>query len=209
MKYSPLLLVLFMLIAPVLHAAESEQFTQRVRATGMLQDQESILLGSNVYFYPRKKGLGLLGGGNKRIKGQIVLTEQALSILEWQRIAKVYHVIHHEKYSDMQSVELRGGSLVTRLVTQNKSTGVFNSFEIMDSRNSMTANPEKMRNARQIIQQGIAGLEVRSTSQDTQQVQHNSQADGDSLEARIQRLENALIESAADDDKECNCECPQ
>ncbi len=209
MKYSPLLLILFILITPVLQATESEQFTQRVRATGVLQDQESILLGSNVYFYPRKKGLSLLGGGNKRVKGQIILTEQALSVLEWQRIAKVYQVIHHEKYTDMQSVEIRGGSLVTRLVTQNKSTGTYNSFEIMDSRNSMTANSDKMDKARQIIQQGIRGQDVRSASQDTPPVQRHSQQDVESLETRIQRLENALMKSAADDAEECNCECPQ
>ena len=168
MKYSTLLLVLFMLAAPVIQAAESEQFTQRVRATGILQDQETILLGSNVYFYPRKKGLGLLGGSKKRIKGQIVLTEQALTVLEWQRMAKVYEVIHHEKYSDMESVEITGGALLTRLVTQNKSAGTYNSFEIMDSRNAVTANPDKMRKAREIIQQGIDGVEINPVSQQVQ-----------------------------------------
>ena len=70
----------------------------------------------------------------------------------------------------------------------------------------MTANPDKMRKAREIIQQGIDGVEIKPVSQ---QVQPDNEYDIESLETRIQRLENALNKSAVDHDKECNCECPQ
>lgn len=207
MKYSVFLLLI--LVVTVTQAATDEELIQKVRATGIVQAQESILLASNVYFYPRRKGLGLMGGTKKRTKGQIILTAQALSVLEWQRLAKKYEVIHHELYADMRSVELVGGSLVARLVTQNQSTGIYNSFEIMDSRNSVTANPEKMRKAKQIIQQGISGLEIETVSQNTEQTSRQEHQAMESLEARIQRLEKMLNQSALQQQDECNCECPQ
>jgi glycerol-3-phosphate cytidylyltransferase-like family protein len=195
---------------PVL--AQDDKFDQRVIATGLVDSADSILFSSNVYFYPRKKGMSLLGGG-KRIKGQFVLTDNSLAVLEWDRWDKTYEIIHQENYQALNSVEIAGGSLVIRLVTETKQSGRHNSFEIMDGRNAVTANIDKTRKAKDIVMAGMRGLDVEtvamsdddlmavSTKQQEQQMQ--------TLEERLERLEKAVNLQRSEDSQECDCKCPQ
>jgi|GEM_PF-525200 hypothetical protein len=192
--------------------AQDDKFEQRVILTGLVSDVDSILFSSHVYFYPRKKGLSLLGGG-KRIKGQFVLTDDSLAVLEFDRWNKVYEIIHQQKYEDIDSVEILGGSVVIRLVTKTKKTGKYNSFEIMDGRNSVSANSEKTRKAKNIIMAGMRGFDVQSVAMSDDDLIAVSAKQQDqqmqSLEERIQRLERAANQPSAESDYECDCKCAE
>lgn len=203
---------LFIICLTVVAHAQDGKFEQRVIATGLVSDADSILFSSHVYFYPRKKGLSLLGGG-KRIKGQFVLTDVSLAVLEFDRWNKTYEIIHQESYEDMDSVEISGGSVVIRLVTETKNTGKYNSFEIMDGRNSVTANSEKTRKAKDIIIAGMRGFDVQSVAMSDEELIAISTKQQDqqmqSLEERIQRLERAVNQPSAENSNECDCKCAE
>ena len=203
---------LFIICLTVVAHAQDGKFEQRVIATGLISDADSILFSSHVYFYPRKKGLSLLGGG-KRIKGQFVLTDVSLAVLEFDRWNKTYEIIHQESYEDMDSVEISGGSVVIRLVTETKNTGKYNSFEIMDGRNSVTANSEKTRKAKDIIIAGMRGFDVQSVAMSDEELMAISTKQQDqqmqSLEERIQRLERAVNQPSAENSNECDCKCAE
>ena len=77
-------------------ANDDPNFSERVRENGIVKDTESILLSSNVYFYPNKNGFGLLSGGGKRTKAYIVFTENGYAVVDWSRKQKAYEVVHQE-----------------------------------------------------------------------------------------------------------------
>lgn len=210
-----IVLFLFVLCFCLINSASAEhdeEFFDKVRASGVISDQESIMLSSNVYFYPNKKGHGLFsGGGNKREKGHIVFTENGLSVISWSRKLKAYEVLHSENYSELGSTDVSGNSPMVRLVTQTKSSGNYNSFELMDSRNALTPNVNKTKQARKIVKAGIEGLDVKQIASveslsgaEVAMQQQKMQA----LEERIQRLENANVKTQAAE-KECDCKCEQ
>ena len=190
-------------------ADDEAEFFEKVRASGVVNDSESILLSSNVYFYPNKKGHGILAGGKDREKGHIVFTENAFSVISWSRRNKAYEVIHKESYSELASTDISGNSPMVRLVTKTKESGKYNSYELMDSRNALTPNTHKTKEARSLVEAGIEGLDVKqvSTVKDLSSVEVAMQKQRmQDLEERIQRLENgdATPQQAQ---SECDCKC--
>jgi hypothetical protein len=193
-------------------AEHDEAFFEKVRASGVIDSDESVLLSSNVYFYPNKKGHGLFSGGKGREKGHIVFTENGFSVISWSRKQKAYEVLHSENYSELATTDVTGNSPMIRLVTQTKSSGKYNSYELMDSRNSFTPNVNKTKEARKIVRAGIDGLDVKqvasvkdlSVAEVAMQKQRMHE-----LEERIQRLENANSGSNQALDNECDCKCEQ
>jgi len=193
------------------YAEHGEEFFDKVRASGVVNNNESILLSSNVYFYPNKKGHGLFSGGKAREKGHIVFTENGFTVISWSRKQKAYEVLHSENYSELASTDISGNSPMVRLVTQTKSSGKFNSYELMDSRNALTPNVNKTKEARKIVSAGIEGLDVKqvATVKDLSVAEVAVQKQRmQELEERIQRLENASSGVQAKED-ECDCKCEQ
>ncbi|MFK7794959.1 MAG: hypothetical protein AB8B89_06405 [Gammaproteobacteria bacterium] len=198
----------------VAQAGDDEEFFEKVRASGVVNDNESILLSSNVYFYPNKKGHGVLsGGGSNREKGHIVFTENMLSVISWSRRNKAYEVIHQESYSELTSTDISGNAPMVRLVTQSKESGKYNSYELMDSKNAFTPNSHKTKEARSLIKAGIEGLDVKevATVKDLSSVEVAMQKQRmQELEERIQRLENgseATPSSNQQSESGCDCKC--
>ncbi len=195
-------------------AEHDEEFFEKVRASGVIDDNESVVLSSNVYFYPNKKGHGLFsGGGNKREKGHIVFTENGFSVISWSRRQSTFEVLHSEDYSQLASTQVSGNSPMVRLVTETKSSGNYNSYEIMDSRNALTPNVSKTKEARKIIKAGIEGLDVKqvATARDITVAEAAVQQQRmQELEERIQRLENVNSGTAVQaKESECECKCDQ
>jgi hypothetical protein len=191
-------------------ADDDAEFFEKVRASGVVTDSESILLSSNVYYYPNKKGHGILAGGNDREKGHIVFTENALSVISWSRRNKAYEVLHSERYSDLASTDISGNSPMVRLITQTKSSGKYNSYELMDSRNAFTPNSHKTKEARSLVKAGIEGLDVKqvATVKDLSSVEVALQKQRmQELEERIQRLENGDATASQSAESECDCKC--
>jgi len=192
-------------------ANDDAEFYEKVRASGVVEGNESILLSSNVYFYPNKKGHGILAGGNGREKGHIIFTENALSVISWSRRNKTYVVLHNENYSDLASTNVSGNSPMVRLVTKSKADGKYNSYELMDSRNALTPNSHKTKQARSLVKAGIDGLDVKQvvSVKDVSSVEVAMQKQRmQELEERIQRLENGGGTTQASD-SECDCKCAQ
>ena len=191
------------------YANDEAEFLDRVHASGVLSDQESVLLHSNVYFYPNKKGHGILSAGKKREKGHIIFTENGYSVISWKRREKAFEVLHSENYSELESTDISGNSPMVRLVTETKQTGNYNSFELMDTRNALTPNVNKTKEARKIVAAGIQGLDVAevatapSLSAAEAVMQKERMQD---LEDRIKRLENANTPAS---NSECDCKCEQ
>jgi hypothetical protein len=204
-----MILLVFCCFFTYAHADEDAEFFEKVRASGIVSDNESILLSSNVYFYPNKKGHGILAGGNDREKGHIVFTENTLSVISWSRRDKAYEVIHRESYSELSSTGVSGNAPMVRLVTQTKASGKYNSYELMDSRNAFTPNSHKTKEARSLVKAGIEGLDVKdvATVKDVSSVEVAMQKQRmQDLEERIQRLEGGNVPSQAAE-SECDCKC--
>ncbi len=195
-------------------ANDDKNFPEKIRASGIVDESESILLSSNVYFYPNKKGHGLFsGGGKKRSKGYIVFTENGFAVVSWSRRNKQYEPIHQEKYIDLATVDVAGNSPMLRLVTETKSTGKYNSYEIMDGRNALTPNVGKTEEAHKLVSVGISGEDVRAAAaaSDLSTVEINLQKQRmQELEERIAKLEKAEEPAPeALSSTECDCKCPQ
>ena len=176
-------------------ANDDPSFSERVRANGIVNEAESILLSSNVYFYPNKNGFGLLSGGGKRTKAYIVFTENGFAVVDWRRKQKAYEIIHQEVYSDVASADVTGNSPFLRLVTESKASGKFNSYEIIDGKNAITPNVVKTREAQKLLIAGIKGYDVKdaASASDLSTVEiADQQARLQQLEARITRLEQEL-----------------
>ena len=198
-------------------ANDDPEFAERVRANGIVSESESILLSSNVYFYPDKKGFGLLSGGNERSKGYIVFTENGLAVVSWSRKRKAYEVLHQEAYTELASAEIKGNSPFLRLVTESKASGIFNSYEIIDGRNAITPSAIKTNEAHKLINAGIKGYDVKSaaTSSDLSTVEiANQKRRMQELEERIARLEQEQTteqkqgDVTSKENTECDCKCP-
>ena len=194
-------------------ANDDPNFSERVRANGIVKDTESILLSSNVYFYPNKKGFGLLSGGGKRTKAYIVFTENGYAVVDWSRKQKAYEVMHQEAYSEVASADVTGNSPFLRLVTESKASGKFNSYEIIDGKNAITPSVIKTKEAHKLITAGIKGYDVKeaasasdlSTAEIADQKRRMQE-----LEDRIARLEKGQgDETASTSNPECDCKCPQ
>ncbi len=187
-----------------------QNFLKKCVPAELVNDSESILLSSNVYFYPNKKGHGILaGGGSDREKGHIVFTENALSVISWSRRNKTYEVIHRESYSELASTDVSGNSPMVRLVTQTQQSGKYNSYELMDSRNALTPNSHKTKEARSLVKAGIEGLDVKqvATVKDVSSVEVAMQKQRmQELEERVQRLESGNV-SSKPAESECDCKC--
>ena len=205
--------IIFLLLSCIFisaQAGDEAEFFEKVRASGVVNDSESILLSSNVYFYPNKKGYGILaGGGSNREKGHIIFTENALSVISWGRRNKAYEVLHRESYSELASTDISGNAPMVRLVTQTKQSGKYNSYELMDSKNAFTPNSHKTKEARSLVKAGIEGLDVKevATVKDLSSVEVAMQKQRmQELEERIQRLESGSAASQAVE-PECDCKC--
>ena len=193
-------------------ASDDPAFSERVRASGIVSETESILLSSNVYFYPNKKGFGLLSGGNKRAKGYIVFTEIGFSVVTWSRKEKAYVILYQETYKELASTSVAGNSPFLRLVTESKVSGKFNSFEILDSKNAITPNVVKTNEAQKLVMAGIKGYDVKSVASasdlSTLEIANQKQRMQE-LEERIARLEQGEGKtSVKQEDPECDCKCP-
>ena len=198
-------------VTPLVYAEHDAEFFEKVRVSGVINNDESILLSSNVYFYPNKKGHGLFSGGKGREKGHIVFTENGFSVISWSRRQKAYEVLHSENYSELSATEITGNAPMIRLVTQTKSSGKYNSYELMDSRNALTPNVNTTKEARKIVSAGIEGLDVKevATVKDLSVAEVSMQKQRmQELEERIQRLENANTGTQTVE-KECDCKCEQ
>ena len=208
-----IVLLLFTLLSIATFANDDPKFAQQIRSDGVVSENESILLSSNVYFYPNKKGYGLLSGGNKRSKGYVVFTENGFAVVSWSRRKKAYEVLHQETYADLASTDIAGNSPMLRLVTESKSSGKFNSYEIMDGRNALTPNVVKTKEAHKLITAGIKGYDVKgaATASDLSTVEIADQKRRmQELEERIARLEQGdNVESSNNTESECDCKCPQ
>lgn len=201
--YSIIFVVICSVFSIVL-ADDNAKFYEQVHASGVIGENESILLASDVYFYANKKGHSILSGGKSRKKGHIVFTENGFAVISWSRKNKAYEVLHSESYSELASFDVSGNSPMVRLVTQTKASGKFNSYELMDSRNAFTPNTNKTQQARKIIGAGIQGLNVTEVAS-AAEVAMNKQRMQE-LEERIQRLENANTSSDSVE-QECDCKC--
>ena len=196
-------------LLPLVHADDNAEFFEEVRASGVVNKNESILLSSNVYFYPNKKGHGLLSGGKGREKGHIVFTENGFSVISWSRKQKAYEILHSENYSELASTNVSGNSPLVRLVTETKASGKYNSYELMDTRNALTPNVNKTNQARKLVMAGIEGLDVKKVASvkdlSVAEVALQNQRMQE-LEDRIQKLEsaNAPVEPT---ESECDCKC--
>lgn len=211
---------LFLLLILCINLAWSidEDFEGTLKDSGLLSADDTVLLSSNTYFYEDKKGFSVLSGGKERVKAYIVLTQDALYVIDWSRRKKAYVTVHHEPYKDLSSVEIAGGSFAVRLVTKQRGSDKFNSYEIVDGRNALGTNPEKTREAKTIIAAGIQGYDVEAVAaannpgpKDILEQERTLQT----LEERIQRLEELQAATAIQDTKEtgenvpaCNCVCP-
>lgn len=195
------------------YANDDPAFSERVRANGIVSETESILLSSNVYFYPNKKGFGLLSGGNKRAKGYIVFTENGFSVATWSRKEKAYVILHQEAYTELASTSVAGNSPFLRLVTESKATGKFNSYEILDGKNAVTPNVVKTKEAQKLVVAGIKGFDVKNaaSASDLSTVEiANQKQRMQELEERIARLERDVGKtSVKQEGPECDCKCPQ
>ena len=204
-----IILLLFCCFFTSVQADDDAEFYEKVRASGIVNDDESILLSSNVYFYPNKKGHGILAGGTDREKGHIVFTENTLSVISWSRRHKAYEIIHREDYSELASTDISGNAPMVRLVTKNKASGNHNSYEFMDSRNAFTPNVHKTKEARSLVDAGIEGLDVKQVAavKDVASVEVAMQKQRmQELEERIQRLEKGGAASQPLE-SECDCKC--
>ena len=213
MKLLQLIVILFSTLMSVsIFASDDPNFAEQVRIDGIVSDSESILLSSNVYFYPNKKGFGLLSGGNKRSKGYVVFTENSFAVVTWSRRSKAYEVLHQETYNELASTDISGNSPMLRLVTESKSSGKFNSYEIMDGRNALTPNVAKTKEAHKLIAAGIKGYDVKkvAAASDLSTVEiANQKRRMEELEERITRLEQADNAATAKSvESECDCKCP-
>ena len=212
-QFAAIFFIIFLVASVSVNAEHDQAFYDKVRASGVIDDNESVLLSSNVYFYPNKKGHGLFSGGKGREKGHIVFTEAGFSVISWSRRQKAFEVLHSENYSELESTDVSGNSPMVRLVTQTKATGKYNSYELMDTRNSFTPNVNKTKQARKIVSAGIQGLDTRevATARDLSVAEASMQKQRmQELEARIQRLENATTGTSTQAvEKECDCKCEQ
>ncbi len=210
MKLNTLIfLVLIFCITLPAYAEHDEEFFNKVRASNILDNEESVLLSSNVYFYPNKRGHGLFSGGKGREKGHIIFTENGFYVISWDRGEKAYEILYQQDYSDVVKTEVSGNSPMVRLVTQSGVSGKFNSYELMDSRNALTPNVNKTKQAHKIVSAGINGHDVTkvATAKDLSVAEAMVQQERlQELEKRIQRLEK--INSAEKSIKqECDCKC--
>ena len=212
-RISLILFIILCCLSSSSYSESSTQFLNKVRASGIVAENESVLLSSNVYFYPNKKGHAIFSGGKDREKGYIVFTENGFSVISWSRRSKSYELLHQELYSDLASTDIAGNSPMLRLVTETKATGKYNSYEIMDSRNALTPNVVKTKEANKIVAAGIEGLDVKqiATAKEISVAEAALQQQRlEALEARIQKLEeegNQVNKAAID--KECDCKCEQ
>lgn len=194
-------------------ANDDPNFSERVRENGIVKDTESILLSSNVYFYPNKNGFGLLSGGGKRTKAYIVFTENSYAVVDWSRKQKAYEVVHQETYTEVASANVTGNSPFLRLVTESKASGKFNSYEIIDGRNAITPSIIKTKEAHKLITAGIKGYDVKeaasSSDLSTAEIADQKRRMHE-LEERIARLEQGQDNEVSNtSSSECDCKCPQ
>ena len=190
--------------------ANNDELNENLRASGVVDDNQSILISSNVYFYPNKKGFGIFSGGTDRDKGHIVFTEDGFSVVSWSRGKKTFKVLYEVNYSDLDFSEVMGNSPMVRLVTKEKDAKKYNSFEIMDSRNAFAPNPEKTKEANNIVNAGIEGLDVTevASADSLSDVQaQKQQKQMQELEERIKRLEEG-VQGVPAQASECDCKCP-
>ncbi|MEM8844059.1 MAG: hypothetical protein AAGB35_03360 [Pseudomonadota bacterium] len=208
-------LVAFLLVAItslslVANADDKKEISEKLRNSGIVGDDQTILITSNVYFYPGKKGYGFFSGGKDREKGHIVFTDEGFAVVSWKRSKDIFEPVYETKYVDLDSSEVTGNSPMVRLVTKDKDAEKYNSFEIMDSRNAFTPNPSKTKEANEIVNAGIEGLdviEVASAESIAVAQSQQQQKRLEQLEARLERLENA-DQDVPEQSTECDCKCP-
>lgn len=206
-------LVLF--VSTSLLANDDPEFDERVRASQVVSEDESILISSNVHFYPRKRGHGPLSGGKKKVKARIVFTDKAYSVVSWSKRKNLYEVVYSEQYSELSSSRVSGSSPFLRLVTENKE-GRFNSFELTDSKNALAPNTVKTREAHELILAAIAGKDVVAVAESdgltTEDLSNLKVAEQQKrlqmLEERIARLEGGEPPVEEENKAECDCVCP-
>ena len=208
------MLALTMFINSLAIADDPEELSDRLRASGVVGDNETILIASNVYFYPNKKGFGMFSGGKGKEKGHIVFTDKGFSVVSWSRSDERFDVLYEAAYTELESSEISGNSPMVRLVTKEKGAKKHNSFEIMDTRNAFAPNPQKTKEADKIIEAGMQGLDVTKVagtsaaglSATQMQAQQQRMLE---LEERIQRLEEGSPETPSTSSSECDCKCPE
>ena len=210
------MLILSVFINSLAIADDQEELNQTLWAIGVVGDDETILIASNVYFYPNKKGYGVFSGGKDKEKGHIVFTDKRFSVVSLSRSNDRFDVLYEVYYTELESSEIAGNSPMVRLVTKEKGAKKHNSFEIMDSRNALAPNPQKTKDADKIIEAGIEGLDIAevigpdaagiSTTQ--MQAQQDRMLE---LEERIQRLEedSQTTSNESEASSECDCKCPE
>ena len=204
------LIIIISLFALVI-ADSSQEVNDKLRASGVVSEDQTILITSNVYFYPNRKGYSIVSGGKDREKGHIVFTDEGFTVVSWSRRKKNYEVLYQVNYANLAFSEIMGNSPMVRLVTKEQDAKKYNSFELMDSRNAFAPNPEKTKEANNIVNAGIEGLDVTGVagteSLSAAQVQQQ-QKRMQELEERIERLEK---EGRGDPEQsgECDCKCPQ
>ena len=205
------ILILTMSLFAFTFADNSQEINDKLRASGVVGENQTILITSNVYFYPNKKGYSIISGGKDREKGHIVFTDTGLAVVSWSRRNETYEVLYQVNYKDLESSDILGNSPMVRLVTKEQNAKKYNSFEIMDSRNAFAPNAEKTKEANDIVNAGIEGLDVTevASAESLSAVQVKQQEERmQELEERIKRLEQGE-NGNSEVSSECDCKCPQ
>lgn len=198
-----------LITTPILAEQDLEQ---GVRSSGLVNESQPIVLSSNVYFYPDKKGFSMFSSGRDRVKAYLIFTDSALMVVDRSRKNERYETSYTLSFDDIDAVEVDGNAPFIRLVTRQKSSGRYDSFELMDGRNALSPNVQKTRDAEKIVQAGMQGLDVTQVmtaagSGSVELIKQQQQMQ--ELEARIQRLEQTQGKPAAAAAEECDCTCPQ
>ena len=147
-----ILVVVLSLLTPLslIAVTDDSDFEARLRASQVVSDTETVLIVSNVHYYPGKKGVGLLSGGKKKVKARMVFTENRYSVVSWKKRDKKYEILYSQDYSDLVDTNIVGVSPFIRIVAENKA-GKFNSFELTDSKNALAPNTQKTRDTHKIL----------------------------------------------------------
>ena len=182
-------------------AIDNSSLATQLHSDGILEADETVLFTSYIYFYDGKKGFSLLTPGKPRVKAQIVLSEKSLRVVRFVKGSKRFELIHGVQYTQLASVQVAGNSPLVRLVTEHTKKDHFDSFDLMDTRNSFSPSSAKTFEAKKLIAAGIQGIDLTtvasgSSLSSVQMIQQKTRIE--ELEARVQRLEERLDSLAED-----------
>ena len=194
---------------------DEASFKDSLESSGIMQDADSALLFTQTIFHPGKSGF--FSGGKKSQKGYIVLTEDEVKVLKWNRSTERLEPFHSQRYDDISSVRLRGQQPFYRLVLKSASTGKYNAYEVLayDSPVDLISS-ELSKESYEIINAKVNGEAIPSKAAAASAATvANQERTIEALEARIDRLEKMQGDTATEKVQGevqltpgCDCVCP-